>query len=76
MKKYCRTIRPYDIDGIAADNLAGCSCYMCGNPRRHFNELTIDEQNNILSYWEMTLDITNSVTKHKISALKNRKKYY
>lgn len=21
-----------------------CSCHMCGNPRKHFNELTIQEQ--------------------------------
>lgn len=23
-----------------------CSCYMCGNPRIHWNELTIQEQKN------------------------------
>jgi hypothetical protein len=27
-----------------ADNLAKCSCESCGNPRRHFNEVTIQEQ--------------------------------
>ncbi len=21
-----------------ADHMAGCSCFMCGNPRKHFNE--------------------------------------
>lgn len=32
-----------------ADNLAKCSCYMCGNPRRHFNELTFQEQRSKLN---------------------------
>ena len=27
-----------------ADHLKSCSCYMCGNPRRHFNLETIQEQ--------------------------------
>ncbi len=27
-----------------ADNLKSCSCYMCGNPRRHFGELTVQER--------------------------------
>ena len=26
-----------------ADNMAKCSCYMCGNPRRYFNQLTFQE---------------------------------
>ena len=26
-----------------ADNLASCSCWMCGNPRRWFGELTMQE---------------------------------
>lgn len=27
-----------------ADHLAHCSCYMCGNPRRHFNEKSVQER--------------------------------
>ena len=27
-----------------------CSCVMCGNPRRYFNELTIQEQKHSLAY--------------------------
>lgn len=27
-----------------ADNLASCSCHMCGNPRRIWNEPTIQEK--------------------------------
>jgi hypothetical protein len=32
-----------------ADHLASCSCWVCGNPRKHFNELTIQEKRAILS---------------------------
>ena len=28
----------------AVDTPTPCSCYMCGNPRRYFNELTIQER--------------------------------
>lgn len=27
-----------------ANHMADCSCFMCGNPRKHFNETTIHEQ--------------------------------
>jgi hypothetical protein len=27
-----------------ANHLASCSCHMCGNPRRHFAELTMQER--------------------------------
>jgi hypothetical protein len=27
-----------------ADNLAKCSCHMCGNPRKHWNDTTIQEK--------------------------------
>ncbi|PWC73436.1 hypothetical protein TSH58_04505 [Azospirillum sp. TSH58] len=27
-----------------ADNLASCSCWMCGNPRRHWLEPTMQER--------------------------------
>lgn len=26
------------------DHLAYCSCHMCGNPRKHWNELTMQER--------------------------------
>jgi len=27
-----------------ADHMALCSCHMCGNPRKHFNEKTMQEK--------------------------------
>lgn len=27
----------------ARDHLAACSCHMCGNPRRHYHALTVQE---------------------------------
>lgn len=27
-----------------ADHLAACSCFACGNPRRYFNEKTMQER--------------------------------
>ncbi len=30
--------------GYMADNMAVCSNYCCGNPRKHFGELTIQER--------------------------------
>ncbi|KJR63169.1 hypothetical protein VY88_23780 [Azospirillum thiophilum] len=32
-----------DIPQQLADNLAVCSCWMCGNPRRWHGELTMQE---------------------------------
>jgi hypothetical protein len=29
--------------GKHADNLAMCSCHMCGNPRKHWKQRTIQE---------------------------------
>lgn len=29
---------------IARETFTRCSCYMCGNPRRHFNEKTWQEK--------------------------------
>ena len=29
--------------GMAVHTATRCSCYMCGNPRRHFNQKTIQE---------------------------------
>lgn len=30
--------------GKLVHTATACSCYMCGNPRRHFNERTIQEK--------------------------------
>lgn len=30
-----------------ADHLHGCSCYMCGNPRRKFKEITLQEKKHM-----------------------------
>ena len=30
--------------GKLANNIKYCSCYMCGNPRKWFNELTFQER--------------------------------
>ena len=34
---------PIDKLEAHADHLKACSCYMCGNPRRHFGSSTIQE---------------------------------
>ena len=31
------------------DILQACSCYMCGNPRKHFEEITLQEKKALLS---------------------------
>lgn len=33
-------------------NTTPCSCPMCGNPRRHFGEKTIQERKNIIKFKE------------------------
>ena len=35
----------YDEDAVTkrADHMANCSCWMCGNPRKYFNERTRQE---------------------------------
>ena len=42
-KKRARHIYPHDRDGKLANHLAICSCPICGNPRRHFGQRTIQE---------------------------------
>lgn len=44
MKARSRRIYPHDPKARLADHLAACSCYSCGNPRYHFNELTMQER--------------------------------
>lgn len=44
MKNKARKLYPYDSSGKLANNLTACSCEMCGNPRKHFGEKTIQER--------------------------------
>jgi len=44
MKAKARRIYPHDKKARSANHLATCSCYACGNPRRHFGELTMQER--------------------------------
>jgi hypothetical protein len=37
-------ITPALIGVGASTHSKACSCYMCGNPRKYFNELTIQER--------------------------------
>lgn len=39
-----KRVRPNDINGVNADHLAECSCFMCGNPRKWWNEKTLQER--------------------------------
>jgi hypothetical protein len=34
-----------------------CSCNMCGNPRKYFNRLTLEEIKNKISFKEYLLEI-------------------
>lgn len=43
MKARARRIYPHDVQARCANHLKVCSCYMCGNPRRHFNSAPIPE---------------------------------
>lgn len=43
MKAKARKVRPWDEKATNADHLASCSCYMCGNPRKYFGDLTVQE---------------------------------
>ena len=42
-KKKARKIYPHDINGKMANHLHVCSCYMCGNPRKHWKSKTLQE---------------------------------
>lgn len=44
MKAKARRIYPHDKQGTAADHLAVCSCRMCGNPRRWWGDVTMQER--------------------------------
>ena len=38
--------------GSAAHTPKPCSCYMCGNPRKHFGEITRQEQKAPIVRWD------------------------
>lgn len=44
--KLLSSTRFFDADDWAkrAEHMAKCSCWMCGNPRRHFGEVTMKEK--------------------------------
>jgi len=44
MKQKALRIYPHDKDATQAEFLAVCSCWMCGNPRKWFGDLTIQER--------------------------------
>lgn len=44
MKKRAQKLYPHDENARLANHLAACSCHMCGNPRKHFSEPTMQEK--------------------------------
>lgn len=42
-KRQARKIYPHDTCGRTANHLKVCSCHMCGNPRKHWNQLSMQE---------------------------------
>jgi hypothetical protein len=44
MKRKARKLYPHDECARLADHLASCSCPSCGNPRHHFNKMTMQER--------------------------------
>lgn len=44
MKKKAIQLFPHDHQGRRRDYLTVCSCPMCGNPRKWFNEKTMQEK--------------------------------
>lgn len=49
MKARARRVYPHDDKARSADHLKVCSCWMCGNPRRHLNALPLQEQRAALA---------------------------
>lgn len=39
----------------SADNLTVCSCHMCGNPRKHFKDATMQEKK-----WKISIDLNEN----------------
>ncbi len=44
MKAKARRVYPHDPAARNANHLAACSCPICGNPRRHGDEPTLQER--------------------------------
>lgn len=58
MKAKARRLYPSSISpDRLADHLAQCSCPMCGNPRRHFGEVTRAERRAELSAHEQVREV-------------------
>jgi hypothetical protein len=43
---------PRQVGRLYTTHGQGCSCYMCGNPRKHFNEKTIAERKSDLDKFD------------------------
>lgn len=39
-----KDVDPRNIGKVASTHGKPCSCWMCGNPRRYFGELTVQER--------------------------------
>ncbi len=48
MKRKAKRLLPHRDARKIADHMADCSCHMCGNPRRHWNEVTLQEKRQSL----------------------------
>lgn len=46
VKKYYRGVHQYNLrrSGAIAQTRALCSCWMCGNPRKYFGDITLQER--------------------------------
>ncbi len=50
-KRKAKTVYGHDERSVKlANNMKNCSCSMCGNPRRVFGELTLQEEKAIDSF--------------------------
>lgn len=57
MKERARAIYPWDQKARSADHMANCSCYMCGNPRKHFDQKTMAEKRSEIAMQQDLVDI-------------------
>lgn len=42
-KRQARKIYPHDMHARTANHLKVCSCHMCGNPRKHWKQPSMQE---------------------------------
>ena len=59
-KKLARKIYPHDPKATNANHLATCSCMACGNPRKHWNEDTMQEKKAELAFVAQMVEATGS----------------